>query len=67
MLIAEAATAVSGPRGSRFTRGCAQSLQRLRFVGQRMTKQIPPQCPDLPSFFKIKSSVCPRSFTQVHP
>lgn len=66
MLIAEAATAVSGPRGSRFTRGYAQSPRRLWFVGQRMTKQIPPQCP---SFLKKKnkSSVYPRSFTLVHP
>lgn len=48
MLIVEAATRV------RFTRGCAQSLRRLWLVGPRMTKQIPPQCPVLPSFLKKK-------------
>lgn len=59
MSIVEMATVVSEPTGSRFTRGCAEAV----FVGERTKRKIRLQI----FFFLIKSSMCSRSFTQVHP
>lgn len=59
MLIVEMVTAVSEPGGSRFTRGCAEAA----FVGGRTKRQITPQKKNK----NIKSSMCSRSFTQIHP
>lgn len=62
MLIVEMATAVREAGGSRFTRGCAEAA----FVGERTKRQITPQFKKN-NKKKIKSSMCSRSFTQVHP